>query len=469
MYRSAMNDPQVTVDRMALVPEISRLMLDLNLADKSLTKPTIHAVGNVTVANEQLGLPKQGKTALWALTNATQTSEGKHLTDWTPIMNPSVDGNHVYTKPNPARETYIAANLLAAIEENGFDITSHPEMFTGVNGQVIVNAFRMFEEPYGIGYAEMEKGRELTPSNSSAADVMALQFDLYSSFSPQRGGGNLTYNRDFPWYDGTQLRAIYANDTNAMRAALFKLFYLPTGTFSIQGQERVRGLEAARVSLTDAYDRYMKILYLYPNGTKPFSDLGEFDPRLSYFGWLGDRWGWGLNYTIGEHYLGMEPNALEEIKTWMELGEICMNNSGVEGYLNRNWEYWDLVRFIIGYERGTLGHGGEHLGMIIRDSILRMAGFPTYTLIITPRPMGTAGGEVTICLPPTVYKDLREQYPNANILFGSGYDIGPYSMGNGLVKERGIASDPGHTPIDNGIMEVWQWYGMEKAYLMKRK
>jgi len=51
-------------------------------------------------------------------------------------------------------------------------------------------------------------------------------------------------------------------------------------------------------------------------------------------------------------------------------------------------------------------------------------------------------------------------------LTGSGNTFGLYSMGDGLIKERGI--DVHHNPIDYGITEVCEGIGDRIVYLMKR-
>jgi len=55
VYRNCKQDPRVSIDGNNLTSLASQLYLDLNLAGKNLMLPTIHAVNNVTVANEHLG------------------------------------------------------------------------------------------------------------------------------------------------------------------------------------------------------------------------------------------------------------------------------------------------------------------------------------------------------------------------------------------------------------------------------
>jgi len=156
-------------------------------------------------------------------------------------------------------------------------------MFLGLNGKVITNNWCIFDNPYGINYYD----KNLSPNDSRVLDLAMLQWNLYSQFAPQRNGSNLLYNRDFPWYNSTALNTLYP-DKNELRAALFKLFYLPSETYSIKNQVRKYGIEGARISLTDAFDEYQKIVNLYPNGTLHHL-WGDSDVRWDFYGWLVDR------------------------------------------------------------------------------------------------------------------------------------------------------------------------------------
>ncbi len=139
---------------------------------------------------------------------------------------------------------------------------------------------------------------------------------------------------------------------------------------------------------------------------------------------------------------------------------------GLDQYLTRNWQCWDLVKFIVGYERwNPKVDEWNGIGYII-PSVLRTYGFPANHMIIKPAPLGAGSGEWSVSLPQYVVNNLSNQFPDSRILIGPGNTLGLYSCGDGLIKERGI--DDQHNPIDRGILEVWEWIGMEKVYLMKR-
>lgn len=79
IYDKFLRDPQITIDRNSLFLKSLKLYQELNLADKNLFSPTINALNNVTIANDQLNLPKLDKNTLWLLANCTQKPEGKYL------------------------------------------------------------------------------------------------------------------------------------------------------------------------------------------------------------------------------------------------------------------------------------------------------------------------------------------------------------------------------------------------------
>jgi len=473
IHNNFLRDPQITLDRNNLTLDALKLYQNLNLVNKNLFLPTIHALNNVTVANKQFGLPEFDKNTLWLLTNCTQKPEGKHLVDFTPIVFRSVDGNDVYITPIPARETWTTAEILKEINQTGFDIKNHPEMFLGLNGKVITNNWCIFDNPYGINYYD----KNLSPNDSRVLDLAMLQWNLYSQFAPQRNGSNLLYNRDFPWYNSTALNTLYP-DKNELRAALFKLFYLPSETYSIKNQVRKYGIEGARISLTDAFDEYQKIVNLYPNGTLHHL-WGDSDVRWDFYGWLVDR---GSNNLDGsprlpntiEQFIGVDWDTLHKIilENPKDFQNILLQYNGLDQFLTKNWKFWDLVKSIVAYERFKSGeHGGETEGIgYVIPEVLRMFGFPTYGLGINPLPLGTIG-EWTVSLPPHVAKGMKEQFSNSNILLGPSYSFGLYSCGDGLVKERGI--DIYHNPIKDGIKEVYEVLispsaGGKLIYLMKR-
>ncbi|MEM4228493.1 MAG: hypothetical protein QXZ66_01840 [Thermoproteota archaeon] len=360
----------------------------LNLIDKNLYVQTIQALNNLTIAYKQLGLPEHSKESIWLLTNATQKS--KDIVDFEPIVFKSVDNNHAYLIPEPARETWLTVETLKRIKESGFEIEKHPEMFLGLNGKVIANAWCFFNDSpyYSIAAREKEmNNRVIKITDEEVLKAMMLQWDLYSKFTSQLNGSEKLYNRDFPWYNSTQLKALYP-DKNELRVALFKLFFLPETTYSMKEGKGVFGIKAAETSLREAMEEYETIARLYPNGKIQTKFLGERSPRFFYYDWLDDRWHHGLSNTVSQFVGGWDDSKVQHgpetiTYDWIE------NQNGLDQFLTRNWRYWDLVKFIIGYERWNPNTGDEVEGIAyIMPAVLRMAGFPNYCLVISPTPLG---------------------------------------------------------------------------------
>ncbi|NHV98761.1 MAG: hypothetical protein HA496_03845, partial [Thaumarchaeota archaeon] len=231
VYDQFQRDNRISSDRNELFLKGLKEYQDLNLIKKNLMIQTIHAVNNLTLAYEK-GLPRLDKDSAWLLTNATQIS--KDIADFSPIVFYSIDGNNYVLESNVPRNTWILAEHLKRIQDSGFEIIKHPEMFEGLNGKVIANAWSLFDAKYGISYAEKEKsGRIIKPNDGDVLDLMMLQWNLYSNKAPQLNGSNKIYNRDFPWYDSNQLKQLYP-DKNERRQALFFKFYIPNATFDME-------------------------------------------------------------------------------------------------------------------------------------------------------------------------------------------------------------------------------------------
>ncbi|MEM2981208.1 MAG: hypothetical protein QW385_07605 [Thermoproteota archaeon] len=461
-YDQFLRDDRVSLDKNYLFLEALKNYGKLNLIDKNLYLQTVQVLNNLTIAYKQLKLPEHSKESIWLLTNATQLS--KDIVDFSPIVFKSVDDNNAYLIPEPARETWLTVEILKRIKESGFEIEKHPEMFMGLNGKVIANAWCFFNDSpyYSVAAREKEmNNRMIKITDEEVLNAMMLQWDLYSQFAPQLNGSEKLYNRDFPWYDSAQLKASYP-DKNELRVALFKLFYLPETTYSMKEGKRVFGVKAAETSLREAMEEYETIARLYPNGK-----IGKWneDPRDYYYGWLLDRGASGLSNTVA-YYLGIDPNLIYKVKNWVEWLREVKDNNGLDQFLTRNWKYWDLVKFIIGYERWNRAASEVEDIPFIMPAVLRMAGFPNYCLVISPTPLGASGIEWAVALPPHMVEAMKREFPNSNILFGPGYTFGLFSCADGLIKERGI--DDLYKPIENGITKVFQWLGDKRVYLMKR-
>jgi hypothetical protein len=325
------------------------------------------------------------------------------------------------------------------IIDSGFDILKHPEMFEGLNGKIIANAYSIFDAKYGINYAEQTlNNRSLKPTDSDVWDLIMLQWNLYSNKAPQLGGGDKLYNRDFPWYDSDKLDALY-QDANTRRQALLFLFHLDNGTFDTDKMKTVVGVEGARTALIKAEREYEAISRLYPDGTIK-NWLGDVSPRWYYYQFVNDR---GMNGLRNTHlqYVGLEPTELGKILVSyppVDVWESIKDLNAIDQYITKNWKYWDLVKFVMGYERWhKTNFPGFHEMDTINYSIpqtLKAFGFPDYWVRIEPTPIGAANYEWVVSLPDYIANKLKSEF-NDKIIIGPANGFGLYFCKDGLIKD----------------------------------
>jgi len=474
IYRNVFNDPRIEMDKDKLVSLTSKLFLDLGFTDRVkvfvpetgeyreefLYRPTIQALGNYSIALYQLNLPHD-REAAFLLGNATQINP--KIFNFNPIVFEGVSGN-VYIYPVIARDTWMLAKHLKMIKDSRFDVLRHPEMFEGINVKVIANDWSLFDMPYGIKYYN----KNITPYSKEVWNLIMLQWELDSKPIFNK---TMLYNRNMPWWNSTKLRILYPNE-NTRRQILFFLFYLPPATFDMEKQKVVAGIKGAKTSLLQAWKEHQKISKLYPNGKIHWPVKGvlpndEADPRFVYYGWLVDRGSHGLNNTV-KQFVGIDVNKLHSI-IWKHPNDFwnhLKNYNGLDQYLTKNWKYWDLVKFIVGYERWN-PNVTEIMGInYVTPDVLRIFGFPNWNIGIKPIPLGTPGAEWAICLPQYIVNDLMNKFPD--VLLGPGNLFGLHCCKKGLIAERG--TDIYHNPITDGIKYVYLVIDHSKGpiYLMKR-
>jgi len=408
--------------------------------DKELAKDaTVKAIGYYGIAVVDRELPEDFNE-ISLLTKATQIDKyGDKLVDFSPIVFHSVYGNNFALTPDAGRETWMLAKHMKLIIDSGFDILKHPEMFEGLNGKIIANAYSIFDAKYGINYAEQTlNGRTLKPTDEDVWDLIMLQWNLYSNKAPQLGGGDKLYNRDFPWYDSDKLDVLY-QDANTRRQALLFLFHIDNGTFDMEKVKTVVGVEGARTALIQAEKEYEAISKLYPDGTIE-NWLGDVSPRWYYYQFVNDR---GMNGLRNTHlqYVGLEPSELGKIlvsyppvDVWGSIKDL----NGIDQYITKNWKYWDLVKFAMGYERwketNIIGMIEPHTVDYSIPQTLKAFGFPTYWVRIEPTPIGAANYEWVVSLPDYIANKLKSEF-NDKIIIGPANGFGLYLCKDGLIKD----------------------------------
>ena len=422
-----------TSDLIPITDYAARLGLQLNFDEAKATNATAKAIGYYAIAVKDEGLSEELRS-LKILTAGTQIEKyGDKLVDFSPIIFYSVDGNDYVLEIDKPRNTWMLAKQMYLINQTGFPIIKHPEVFEGLNGKIIANAYSLFDAKYGISYMEKEvNNRTITPTDEDVWDIIMLQWKLYSEKAFNKSA---LYNRDFPWYNSTQLDNLY-QDKNTRRQALLFLFYLPNTTWDLENQTKVFGIEGAKVSLIQADKEYQKISELYPDGKLTHDIWGEVDLRWYYYDWVEDR---GIHELENTHiqYVGLKPLELWDIitKHSLDYWNYLKDYDGLDQYLTKNWSYWDLVKAIASYERWNVGEKGgiEEMGInfIIPDT-LKMFGFPTSHINIEPTPKGAANREWAISLPDYILKNIQQN----DILVGPGNTFGLYACKEGLEKDN---------------------------------
>jgi len=335
------------------------------------------------------------------------------------------------------------------IQDSGFNILKHPEMFEALNVKIVANAYSIFDAPYGVSYAEQFiNGRSLKPTDNDVWDLIMLQWNLYSNKAPQLGGGDKLYNRDFPWYDSDKLDLLY-KDSNNRRQALFFLFFLDNATFDMKQGKVIAGLEGARIALIQAEEEYEAISSLYPDGKLklevryPQPATYYLPPSFFYYGWVIDRGYHGLPNTHIQ-YLGLTPDEHAEIRGSIlrgrieETWDVIKDLDGIDQFITKNSKSWHLMKFVVGYEDWrpwvVKRMFEPYIINYTRPQVLKAFGFPIHFVLIYPAPAGAAGYEWVVSLPDYVAESLKSKFGD-KIIIGLGNGFGLYLCKDGLLKD----------------------------------
>jgi hypothetical protein len=217
------------------------------------------------------------------------------------------------------------------------------------------------------------------------------------------------------------------------------LFHIDNGTFDMEKGEVVVGIEGAKTALIQAEKEYEAISKLYPDGTIK-NWLGDVSPIWYYYQFVNDR---GMNGLRNTHlqYVGLEPSELGKILVSyppVDVWESIKDLNGVDQYITKNWKYWDLVKFAMGYERWNKSNfPGFHEMDTINYSIpqtLKAFGFPAYWVRIEPTPIGAANYEWVVSLPDYIANKLKSEF-NDKVIIGPANGFGLYLCKDGLIKD----------------------------------
>jgi len=488
IYKSVKEDPTVVTNKELFTALTSKLFLDLNYKDfvkvfnpatgnyevQKLKPETVQAIVRYAVAVEKLNLPPHSVEDVWLFGNATQICGD--IADFTPLTFYSVYGENVVLCWNPPRDTWAIVKFLKNVNSS-FPVLKFPEIYEGINMKVKANLWSIFDADFGIAYSEkINNNRELKLTDEDVWDLMMLQWNLYSNKAPQFGGGGKLYNRDFQWYNSTQLKQLYP-DGNTRNQGLFFLFFMSNTSFDMEKRERVYGIKGAKTALIQGEKEYETISRLYPNGTIK-NWLGDVDVRWYYYDWLEDRGVHGLENTHMQ-YVGLKPMELWNVMTShpLDFWNYLKDYKGIDQYLTKNWKYWDLVKFIAGYERWNVGNyppaTEEDGDNYLIPQTLQAFGFPVYFVHINPTPKGAAQYEWVISLPDHVATGMKSEF-GESILIGLANGFGLYLTKDGIVKDgirelRGFVGETTFYQDKDGTVKSNTLLAPEiEVYLMKK-
>jgi hypothetical protein len=156
-------------------------------------------------------------------------------------------------------------------------------------------------------------------------------------------------------------------------------------------------------------------------------------------------------------YIGIK---LGEYRNDDEFIQLVNQRNAIDQYITKNWKYWDLVKFAMGYERWA--RGGSVKGMDELDTVnfsipqtLKAFGFPVVNVHIEPTPLGASPYEWAVSLPDDIVNNLKNTFSEEKLLIGPGNIFGLYLCKDGLEKD--------------GIKEVYLWlWNDNNIYLMKK-
>jgi hypothetical protein len=160
-----------------------------------------------------------------------------------------------------------------------------------------------------------------------------------------------------------------------------------------------------------------------------------------------DRQNHGLSDTVYQ-YTGVK---IDECKTWLECIQLVNQRNAIDQYITKNWKYWDLVKFVTGYERWNPVKGMDEMdeGNYITPQTLRAFGFPIYFVHIEPIPVGAAWYEWVVSLPDYVAEGMKSEF-NDTIIVGPANGFGLYLCKDGMLKD--------------GIIELFGFIGGTHLY-----
>ncbi|MCX8184985.1 MAG: hypothetical protein RMI56_02200 [Sulfolobales archaeon] len=435
-----------------------------------ISRDLINALGNYSLAVnrgvrvytregiENIRLPKHSREAFWLFGNATMINND--VVYFKPIrIVPIIDMKEqppiCIVNKNIPRDVWMLVEHLKRTPE----VLEHPEMYLGFSLKVQQNALDILE---GLAHVWRRDMREYYKPNDEIIwkEVIIPYWNYFYTSTPQ--AGNISQRLTvFPWYNSSLLREMIA-DENDRIIALRLFWHIPWYIGNLEygrtgfkvGPDYYWGIEGMKYFIQNMPKLYEEVLKSYPNGTyMPYTRAWIAEYRDIYHDWIGDRGDHGLREAMRQWYGGLGP---EEFKTIIiprsaEKTEpiplyrtdkylLANYDAGIEGYLSRNYSYWDLIKFIHGY---GIEYGGwdKETRLIYYPIAFKAFGIVYYPAVqydhYINAPAGYATGKngAFFGLPDSLLKPLREgRYGRVYILPGNG--ISPITSPlDGILKD----------------------------------
>jgi len=491
-----------------IISKASQLVSEIGYEKENLRDSSIKALINLAAAYELLKLPKELESAKLLIKGTRIEKYGDYLMDFDPIIIKDVTNRKIIIQSqNIPRDVWILARFLSYRPE----IISEPKKFEWINRMIQQVAWDIFDSPYGPNsqWVEPTSGKthspeNLTPTSEKVWQVILGFYDYMNSLPSklEKDGIGII----FPFHDSDELQKYIADKTNRT-IALFYLAALPSITldkmnFKAKWDEAwnmyyqrlidkntlgklldnalkesiIMGIDAMKKFIEQLPSEYEEIvskyysselvpLYLPPDGNSWVYGTWKDRALMWYANWLGDRGNHGLANTVSQ-FIGIDyPTAREMMDKFEQIIEDT-NINGITQFLKKVWKYWDLVKFIYGYERGRARDwGGEwemyRFGLPIAFKAFgiphgaRPYGLGEGLMIPPNRDLIYAGApsvEWSVSLPDRVVDSLKQNFSNSNIVIGYGNYFGLYSCKDGLERD-------GATGIYQAIrnMDVYFW------------
>ena len=326
-------------------------------------------------------------------------------------------------------------------------VIKYPELYLPFTIKVQQNAWDVFENP-ALNYWIEKEGRHVyikekyKPTDEIIWEkVIIPQWNYYWESFPH--SGNISKRIIvFPIYNSTLLKQLIPNE-NDLKIAL--MIFWGFNDLTSQGVADLnanwndlwqdkgfhRGLDAMAYTIQVLPEVYNRVISLYPNKTVPFSKYNPkpMDIRFGYYSWIYDR-GWHGLRNMFKQFMGFYIADWGDIVDRISLTEfhkyVVQNYDGINTYLFKNFEEYDIMAFVIGYNAYFFG---LDLGQdYFWSYALKAFGIPSLFdsfrhehYINAPARYAMSQNTCIFGLPENVLKPLREgRYGKVVILPGNG-------------------------------------------------